>query len=284
MHLLPLLQGYGGIQEWHLSPLVQANIAAGRLDEALQRFEELSRLPSRNTAIKIRPSFRMFHAGLQHLSVLQHILEQVRHWIDYRDEPVPIQLVNALLKACAQHRLVDEQQSLAEQVLRGQAKYPRPDLETFIIILESCLISRRSENQQTSNVTRAEEVLDIMRHDYKKIKPDQRLYELLIKLYLQSTHDQWEKAFDYLEEMKHYNIIPSAQIYIALLDRLLEVSSHTEPKYNDARIDLLLEEMASLSYLGGRRHEYLRTKLPNKFYEELGRDRILAIRDNFYAS
>lgn len=226
----------------------------------------------------------MFHAGLQHLSVLQHILDQVQQWISYRDERMPIQLVNALLKACGQHRLVEEHKALAERVLTMQAKCPKPDLETFKILFESCLVGRRSQTGELTDIARAEEILDIMRTEYKKIKPDQILYELLIKLYLQGPQDQWEKAFDYLEEMKHYNIVPSAQVYIALLDKLLEISSHTQPKYDDARIDLLLEEMASLSYLGGRRHEYLRTKLPNKFYEELGRERIMEIRDNFFAS
>lgn len=285
-HLLPLLEDYGGVQEWHIAPLIRVNIAAGRLDEALRRFSELSSLPSRNTARIVRPSYRLFHDGLQHLSVLQHMLEQVQQWIEYRNEPIPIQFINALLKACGQHRLNDEQRNLAERVLSRQAKYPKPDLATFQVLLESCLTNHRSQDGDGSNIVRAQEILETMRTNYPNIKPDQHMYELLIRLYLQGDDAaaNLETAFDYLEEMKHFNILPSAQIYAALLDRLLAVSKATDPPYDDARIDLLLQEMASLSYLGGRGEEYVRTKLPNRFYEALGKERIQQIRNAFYAS
>lgn len=273
------------MQEWHIAPLVSANIAAGRLDEALQHFSNLSRLPSRNAAVIVRPNYRIFSAGLQHLSIVQHMLEQVQQRIEYHDEPVPIQLLNALLRACGQHRLLEEQKAMAERILSKQPKFPKPDLSTFHILLESCLINHRSQTGDKSDVARAQEILDIMRADYRKMKPDQQLYELLIKLYLQGGNDNTylETAFDYLEEMKHFNLLPSAQIYTALLDRLLAGSKHSDPPYNDARIDLLLQEMASLSYLGGRRQGYVRTKLPTRFYEALGKERVNQIREGFFA-
>lgn len=285
-HLRPLLDEYGGVQEWHLAPLVQVNITAGRLDEAVQYFTQLCSLPSRNAARVVRPSYRIFHMGLQHLAAVEQTLEQARNWIQNRQDQLPIQLINALLKACGQHRLLAEQSELAECVLAKRENYPKPDLATFQILLESCLANARSQESDTGIVSRAQQILQTMRTDFPKIKPDHIIYELLIKLYLQGSDDEanLETAFDYLEEMKHFNMMPSPQIYTALLDGLLLVSKRSDPPYNDARIDLLLQEMASLGYLGGKRHGYSRTKLPTRFFDALGKERINQIRDNFFAS
>lgn len=285
-HLRPILDGYGGVQEWHLAPLVQVNITAGRLNEPIQYFKELESLPSRNAARVVRPSYRIFHMGLQHLPVVQQTLEHVQRLDQSRLEQLPIQLINALLKACGQHRLLDQQSDLAQRVLSRQENYPKPDLATFHILLESCLANSRTADDEISNTSKAQQILQTMRTDFSKIKPDHIIYELLIKLYLQGSDAEanLETAFDYLEEMKHFNMIPSPQIYTALLDRLMSITEHSDPPYDDARIDLLLQEMASLSYLGGKRQGYARTKLPTRLYEALGRERINQIRDNFFAS
>lgn len=283
-HLVPLLtEAYGGVQEWHLAPLVQAHTAAGQVEKALERFGELLKLPSRNLAVVVRPSYRIFYDGLSHLSTVQQVLDRTTALINGGSQSVPIQLINALIRACSQHRLEKERDTLIDSVLSKHAHWPKPDMQTFKVCVENCLIKRSSRPGVTSDVEKAEGIVDIMRRDFTRIKPDRVLYELLIKLYLQGTDAQWEKAFDYLEEMKHHNYLPSAQIYVAILDKLLAISRNTKPEYGDARIDYVLEEMASLSYLGGSRQGYIPSKLPRKFYDELGAGRILGIRDRFYA-
>jgi hypothetical protein len=280
-HLVPHGGEVSNVQEWHVAPLVAVNLATGRLEESLRYFSELCKLSSRKS-VPARPSYRLFHAGLRHLSAVQHTLEQLSNFIEYHSEPIPIQLINGLLKACGQHQLFQEQKTLADHVLSGTPRYPAPDSATFEILVQSCLIGHRSAPNAPSDVVAAEDVLQTMRMNHRSVKATQNLYEALVQVYLQADQEEWEKAFDYLEEMKYFNYMPKAQLYVKFLDKLLANEASGEDERS--RIDLILQEMASLGYLGGKRRDYVRTKLPNKYYDLLGRERVMRIRDRFYAS
>lgn len=267
------------LQEWHLAPMVTACTAAGELHKAVSYFEQLSALPS-HSGEYYKPSHQYFLNGLRHLSALRQMAAHLQTSLENGSLQIPIQFVNAMLAAYRIHRLPEDGIALADRVFEANSGLPLPDIPTFEIMLDYWSESSKPAGK-LSSIEQTAQLLSTMQKDRRGLKPSKKIYETLIRIYLQGGEDELLKAFDYLEEMKHFNHMPSSHLYVAILQRLLEDRGGNAD--DDERIDLVLQEMASLGYLAGERANG-RSRLPLQLYDKLGMSRINDIRQHYYAT
>lgn len=350
--IAPILHGEP-LKEWHIAPLVTAYTTSGRLEAAIAAFDGLrDSLPSTSTKAA-DPSYHMFLAGLKTVDAVQRALEYVRTLLQDKvagvEGPrISIQLVNAVLKASDDLGMYDVHRTLSDLLLSDelQPEHLEVDVETFNILLSRYrghkvydpsgqLIARGSFTAQNE----VERIISVLKTKYKDIKPNYKTYETLSLLHLASKTDNWEVAFDYLEEMKHFDFLPSGQLYCAFLNKLVDegeakarqlepdlaveasIDEQSEPTsqnpsidgneplpydssreqpstvagkdaedsplpaiaIDDPRIDLLLQEMAALGYLGGG-HLGIprRNMLSADLRQKIGSDRILRAREGLF--
>ena len=242
--------------------------------------------------------------------------------------PLPIQLVNALLEVGIKGNPVTPSghepipvQSRQDDVARilsfildpsaaiqGSRSLPRPDIDTFNLAFSSCMpmLATRSTSESPPGpeeaeaadvrIAKAEAYLDKLRNQHGHLTPNKRTYTLLVQLCLSLPvgDSNWQLAFDYLEEMKHFDIMPPASVYIGILTRLLAEQAARSSAIDaegvfgdatteDARVDLVLQEMAALGYLGRMGKDSSgRNVLRRDLRTQIGSERITRIVDGLY--
>lgn len=223
--------------------------------------------------------------------------------------PLPTQFVNATVKACHYHGYSEEAEGIATEMLRPDGHF-RPNIETFHILLAACAPQRsqsapHGEGEEPDQpyrpghpkLSEVERIQTVLQRDFPHLIPVKATYELLIDLYTQAPLDdsRWQTAFEYLEEMKHFNMLPSPHTYAALMRRLLAADDDRESRLGDIeslagmpedpRIQLLLQEMATLGYLGGgKAGQRARSALNSTTRDRLGRDRLRDVMQTSFAS
>jgi hypothetical protein len=281
--VLPTLLQTVPLKEWHLTPLLASYMAAGHLEEAVHTYERIYQENTREfkpqsgkPVVVAQPNFRAFAEGLKTPEQALQAVQTLKKMLENRKHPPPIQLVNGIIHACQEHQLLDAITELSEVLFQDPSSTLAAsiDISTFNTLLSACvppipsrLFPSLDKNVPQSDIERAESLLTHLRSGaFLRLTPNKATYEHLIDIYLYAPFGSptWELAFDYLEEMKHYNILPSPFVYVGLLTRLLQernaaqelargiaVPPETPESDNDKRIELVLQEMAALGYLGG---------------------------------
>ena len=295
-HLPRILAG-SLAKEWHLAPLVAVYMSLGRIRDAIKVFDRIQyavSVPSSSSNGSTEPSYRTFLEGLKTADQTTRALLAIEELLDGKKsaqreqlKEIPIQLVNAVLAACNQHSLSSEVLQLSNAVFKPKPDTPLilPDIETFNILLASCLPPPPTPPPASptelfhllpplpaaeigfSDLQAAEGLLETLKTDFRHLTPNEATYETIIDVYLRAEGDAWDLAFYYLEEMKHFDIMPSPFVYIEFMERQLneldilrgrlDESEGEEARSilamqakQDHRIDLTLQEMAALGYLG----------------------------------
>ena len=314
-HLRPILAG-SPIREWHLSPLLAAYMSVGRLVDAIRVFEEIKNAvisPLSSVGVYAEPSYRLFLEGLKTAqqslrasTMLEEILDDMPARIG--QSKLPIQLVNAVLSACNRHSLPQDFRRLSLRIFKSApaSAGPKIDIDTFNILLANCLPIANAGGLSDldriySDTSAAEALIKTLKSDFTHLSPNETTYETTIQVYLQAEGESWDLAYNYLEEMKHFNIKPSSNIYIAFLHRQLDEVQNLRDALDDSneeqaksilasqakqdhRITILLQEMAVLGYLGGRsRNGFTRQVLDRVTRDRIGLNRIERIIEGSFS-
>ena len=296
------------LREWHLAPLVTVYTAAGRLEDAIRKFSEIRALnvkhsDTRRHQIPIAPSYTAFLDGLTTIEQTAATCRAVVNLLE-AEEPsakVSTELVNAVMKACVHHGMLVELQDLETRIFsmiaKGSPRAIQPDITTFNILFSANLPLETSNppgahaaDITSEQIEHSQRLMEVLKGTFAHLQPTKTTYANLAETYVRGPEETWELVFDYLEEMKHFNIAPPAKLYLGILNRLVtppagsaEEDVYLQSKAEDGRITLILQEMAVLGYLGklpGR--DGGRSILSRDMRNLIGEDRIAHVLQNLY--
>jgi pentatricopeptide repeat protein len=221
-----------GIQgrEYHYAPVLEAFCATGSLPEALQILDTMRTHggvePTLMTARPLvesmvsRRDIKWVDAGFDALEAL-HIKGQ-------RIDPAAF---NAVLKAAAEYGDLKRAVVIFRQAESFDVK---PNVETFNTLLSACVKAGAKDQ--------AEIVKKDMESQLGATTKDADTFQHLIELYL--SQENYEPAFQYLEEMKAARHRPPLSVYEGMVRKCWQAS--------DERFRLVLEEMQLGGYKPSR--------------------------------
>lgn len=315
------------LREWHLAPLCAMYISASRWEDALKVFSEIQARnaehgwvgPPNTTRRKallspLAPSYTCFLDGMTTLEEVKAGHSRLLSMLDFENLghtseaasalQVPIELVNAVLRACLAHGLIDEMRDIESAIFRlaatGSQTSPSPDIVTFNTLFAASLPLETSNPPGAHSITvsgeeisHAQRLMEVLKQDFVHLQPNAGTYAALTEAYVRGPEETWDLAFDYLEEMKHFDIAPPAKIYLAILNRLVtpppgstesgDAAIQAQVQVEDERITYLLQEMAVLGYLGsGSRKDARRSVLSRDMRNIVGEARIDNILKSMY--
>lgn len=217
-------------REYHYAPVLEAFCAAGSLPEALQILDTMRTHggvePTLATARPLvesmvsRRDIKWVDAGFDALEAL--------HTKGHRVDPAAF---NAVLKAAAEYGDLKRAVVIFRQ---AESFNVAPNLETFNTLLAACVKAGAREQ--------AEIVKRDMEAQLGAATKDADTFQHLIELYL--GQENYEPAFQYLEEMKAARHRPPLSVYEGMVRRCWEAS--------DERFRLVLEEMQLGGYKPSR--------------------------------
>ena len=296
------------IREWHLAPLVTAYTATGRMEDAIRVFAEIRDANIQQSTLRryqspIAPSYTAFLDAFASADDVQRGMESLNRILDADtgDVRVPVELVNAVLKACVLFGLTPELRSLDKRIFNAYAEEPStaviPDITTFNILLSANLPletsnppGAHSADVTVEQIVDAQRLMEMLKTDFVYLAPTLATYTSLAESYVRGPAETWELAFDYLEEMKHFDMAPPAKLYLGILNRLVtpppgtaEEDAYLQSRAEDRRITLILQEMAALGYLGRLRgRDGGRSILSRDMRSLVGEERIEHVLQNLY--
>lgn len=300
------------IREWHIAPLIAAYTSVGRYEDAIKVFAEIESDHPRHYRYKRRdgthvtPSYTSFLDGFKTVEEVQSGYKWLSERLGKVDAvaiDIPIQFVNAVMKACIMHDMLVELREfegiLFRMLSEGAATALNPDIATFNIIFSANLPASASNppgahvaDIPADEIEHLERLMQVLRNEFPHLKPTKATYTSLAETYARGPEETWELAFDYLEEMKYFNIAPPARLYLAILNRLVTPppESASEDPYVYAqsqtdrhRVGLILQEMAALGYLSPKSsRERGRSTLSREMINLIGEDSIEDVLSNLY--
>ncbi|KAF8594074.1 hypothetical protein BDV93DRAFT_502248 [Ceratobasidium sp. AG-I] len=219
LSVLGKLQGaHVSLLEHHLAPLIGAYSAAGQIKEAFDAIEWFH-----NHKVPVLPETTSSLASV--LSKSTTALDEGYSILASSTRPVDIHAINTTLQAAVNLSDLPRAIGIYKEL---------PDLEctpiahTYDILLAGCL--------GASHSTLGERLFSEMTPH--SIQPTLQTYTRLILLSL--TQDNYELAFERLEEMKGRRMIPPVRVYDSLVRRCVAAG--------DARAEMALEDMEHCGY------------------------------------
>ena len=208
------------LKEHQLSALLGATVSAGRVPEAMKMVATIREAGFTPTLDMVDP----LSSALSTPDLVDQAFYAAEDIVK-AGAKLDIAAINALLMASV--RQGDLQRCRAIHSALDKL-HIQPDLDTFNLVLDCCLVTGHRALGDTL-------VSELAAHH---LTPDATTYGIMISLCL--LPEQYEDAFYYLERMKSDGFKPSWRTYQALLRKCVQSE--------DKRSTLLLEEMNSLGY------------------------------------
>ncbi|CAO3689733.1 unnamed protein product [Rhizopus stolonifer] len=211
-------------KEHYFTPLMEAFLVKDDLKSAFNVLD-IMRVsgvpPTMNAIFALRETLSK---DIETIDKAYYILEELKK----EKKQVDITAFNVVVAACADAGDVERTVSTYREADKLNVK---PDVDTYNSILDVCIKAR---------VDKMDEVV-ISEMKKANISPNVDTYMKMIELSCDRVN--YEEAFNYLETMKEYGILPPQRCYTMLAQKL---------SYNkDPRFHLVLEEMETFGYKVG---------------------------------
>ncbi|KAI0769747.1 hypothetical protein BD413DRAFT_79128 [Trametes elegans] len=207
--------------EHHIAPVIEAMCHHQQLKEAFMMFDFMRKHDIPPVLETAHPIFELISKDTDSVDNAWGELEIIHE----EGRTVDVVALNVVIQAAVALR--DLQRAVG--TYKASAKLGvKPNLDTFNLLLLSCLDARHREL--------GDRLLSEMKE--AGIRPDVTTYERMVRLCL--TQSMYEDAFFYLEEMKTLGMVPPRAVYEALIRKLVSVG--------DVRYKIALEELKECGY------------------------------------